>query len=436
MPARQRDERPHIIEEIRKKNYYLNLVILCIVALLCLVIYVYLRHPVSHLTNMLPDLSISVAVASVFLVSLGGLYLALALSRQTLRIIEDYRARLERILGITKELREEIHGDVLLEKIMSAAVSLTGAEAGSLLLIEDGDLVFRLAHGEKASALPGTVVEKGKGIVGWVAETGEPLRVDNVSRDDRYNPELDSLTGFSTKAMLCVPLRTREGVLGVLAVLNKKGGPAFRQRDEELIEYLADQAAISIIKTKFVEDQRNYEIHLTEILLEAIDFQIPEKRGHSRRVARYSNLIAKQLNLPDEDRKRLYFASLLHDVGFLKIRADEGFAREDFMRHSSVGFEMIMPINFYAGIAPFILHHHERFDGHGYPKGLKGEEIPLEARIIAVAEAFDTMVSTTSYKVPVSFTDAIEELQRTAGAQFDPEIVRIFAETVTPEHTR
>jgi HD-GYP domain-containing protein (c-di-GMP phosphodiesterase class II) len=94
---------------------------------------------------------------------------------------------------------------------------------------------------------------------------------------------------------------------------------------------------------------------------------------------------------------------------------------------------MISPINFYADVAPFILYHHERYDGLGYPKRLKGEAIPLESRIIAIAEAFDAMVSETSYKVPLDFHSAVEELKRNAGTQFDFWLVDVFSSNITPE---
>jgi HD-GYP domain-containing protein (c-di-GMP phosphodiesterase class II) len=137
--------------------------------------------------------------------------------------------------------------------------------------------------------------------------------------------------------------------------------------------------------------------------------------------------------MSEEEKKRLYFASLLHDVGFLRIRADESYQREQFMKHPVIGYEMISPINFYADVAPFILYHHERYDGLGYPKRLKGEAIPLESRIIAIAEAFDAMVNETSYKVPLDFHSAVEELKRNAGTQFDFWLVDVFSSNITPE---
>ena len=133
--------------------------------------------------------------------------------------------------------------------------------------------------------------------------------------------------------------------------------------------------------------------------------------------------------------KRLYFACLSHDVGFLRIKADENYqSRRISGNILQSAMKYISPINFYADIAPFILHHHERYDGFGYPEGLKGEGIPLESRIIAIAEAFDAMVSETSYKVPLDFDSAVLELQRNAGSQFDFWLVEVFVNNITTEH--
>jgi len=352
--------------------------------------------------------------------------------------MSDYSGRLERMLNITKDLREEVYGDILLEKIMDYSLDITRSEAGSLLLINDnGDLEFKIVRGEKATQLLGTTVPIGKGVTGWVAREGQPVRCNNVKDEKHFNPDVDAITGYETKSMLCVPLKTKDGVIGILQLLNKTGGFPYRQRDEEIISYLAEQAAISILKTKYAEDQKNYEIHLTDMLLETIDFQQPEKRGHARRVARYSNIIAKALDMPEPARKQLYMAGLLHDVGFLRINLDEAYNKEVYTQHPVIGYEMIKPITFYAGIAPFILYHHLRYDGYGYPASeLKGEEIPLEARIISIAEAFDAMTSPLSYKVPISIDAAVEELREKSGSQFDPRLVEAFVSEITPEHIK
>lgn len=240
------------------------------------------------------------------------------------------------------------------------------------------------------------------------------------------------VTAHQIRSVLSVPLIVKENVLGVIELLNKKEN-YYSQRDEEIITYLADQAAISFEGARFYEDQKNYETYVTDILLDAMDYHLPTKKGHAKRVAIYSNIIAKAINMPEEKRKRLYFACLLHDVGFLKIQNEQSARYEHIVQHPLIGFQMISQINFYADIAHFILYHHERYDGSGYPEKLMGEAIPLEARIISIADAFDVMLSKTSYKSQMNFDAAVDELQKNAGTQFDFRLVEEFINTITPE---
>ena len=271
---------------------------------------------------------------------------------------------------------------------------------------------------------------KDKGIAGWVLEHGEPVMIGDVRKDGRYDPSLDAFAGYRPVSLLCMPLKTKASTLGVLKILSEKEA-FYGERDMEVIRYLADQAATSIEKTSFYDDQKNYEIHLTDMLLDAIDRFMSEKRGHSRRVARYSNIIAKAINMPEDKKRRLYFASLLHDIGFLRISPESSFEKDSFTLHPVIGYEMLHPITFYRDIAPYVLYHHERYDGTGYPEKLEGTKIPLESRIIAIAEAFDSMVSRVSYKVSVNFDVAIHELLKNKGTQFDAELVDLFVRDVS-----
>ncbi len=168
--------------------------------------------------------------------------------------------------------------------------------------------------------------------------------------------------------------------------------------------------------------------------LEAKDFYT---RGHSQRVTVYSVAIGKAMRLPANQVENLRRASILHDLGKIGVReavlnkpgrlSDEEY--NEIMRHPEVATKILEPIPFFRPLLPAILHHHERFDGKGYPGGLSGCDIPLESRIMAISDTFDAMTSTRAYRKALPMDAANAEIRRCAGSQFDPDIVPVFLET-------
>lgn len=268
--------------------------------------------------------------------------------------------------------------------------------------------------------------------------------VPDIILADYKLPSFDGLSALEIAKEQClsVPFIFVSGAIGEDFAIEtiKKGATDYVLKDR------LSRLVPAINRALREAEEKNYEIHLTRVLLDAMDNGISEKRGHSKRIVEYSLLIARAINMSEDKKRRLYYASLLHDIGFLKIRIQDVISREEFKMHPQFAYEMLRQIHFYADIAPIVLHHHERYDGKGYPSGLKGEDIPLESRIIAIAEAFDAMVSKDSYKYigkminddarpsVCEFGHAIEELKNNAGTQFDPQLVEEFANTVTPEH--
>ncbi len=169
-------------------------------------------------------------------------------------------------------------------------------------------------------------------------------------------------------------------------------------------------------------------------LAQAVEAKDPEIKGHLERSIKYATLIGERLGLKEEEMEALRFGAVLHDIG--KIGIDDKILfkpgkltpeeYEKVKEHPRLGAQIIEGVEFLKEVAPIILYHHERYDGKGYPEGLKGEEIPLLARIISVVDAYETMISSRPYKKPFSKEEAKKEMLREKGKQFDPYIVDIF----------
>jgi HD-GYP domain-containing protein (c-di-GMP phosphodiesterase class II) len=217
-----------------------------------------------------------------------------------------------------------------------------------------------------------------------------------------------------------------EGI-GAIAVV---GAPGRRLEPADLrsLTTLAQQCSVAARRAQLVDSQRNFFVHVTDILVAALDAHMDLQSGHARRVAQLSNRMGRELGLDEAHRQRLHFAALLHDVGMLRIDPQRMNDPRMARQHPALGHRMLAPIQLWEEVAPLVLHHHEWFDGNGYPEQIAGEAIPLESRIIGLAEAFDSMTSSSSYKEPVERDEAIRRVEAGSGTQFDPTVVRVFLE--------
>ncbi len=171
-------------------------------------------------------------------------------------------------------------------------------------------------------------------------------------------------------------------------------------------------------------------------LAQAIEAKDPYTHGHSARVMEYAVQIAQKFGLPEEEIESLRYAAILHDIGKIGVRGivlnnPNGLTGEEYdeiKKHPLVGEGIIKPIELLQPIKPFIRHHHEWYNGKGYPDGLSGKDIPLGARILAVADAYDAMKSDRPYRKALTEETAIQELKRGSGTQFEPKLVEVFLE--------
>jgi len=320
---------------------------------------------------------------------------------------------------------------IVREKTIEAITTLLGAEAGSLLLLDDekGDLFFDVATGEKGGRLRHFRLANGEGIAGWVAEHKQHLIVNDVRSDPRFSKRADEKSGFTTKSILCVPLCSKGRVIGVIEGINKKKG-TFLEEDIRVMTALADQVAIAVENAELYTELKEALYSMAEALAGAIELRDSQTGIHIRRVMDYSLIIGRYLGLNQEELETLKLSAALHDIGKLGVRDDillkQGYLNEELRAmkcHTDYGSEILTHIKHLNKVIPVVRGHHEHYDGKGYPDGLKKSAIPIAAKIIAVADAFDAMITDRPYRKKLSMQGAFEELKRCSGTQFAPEVV-------------
>lgn len=174
---------------------------------------------------------------------------------------------------------------------------------------------------------------------------------------------------------------------------------------------------------------RNFFVQTTDLLVAALDRSLEYEDGHSRRVAHIANRIGRKLGLEDYRLERLHLASLVHDIGMIKTPRDQYSDPMSNRTHPLVAFRMLRAIKLWEDLAPFVLHHHEAYDGSGFPEGKAGDDIPIESRIIGLAEAVDSMLTATGSEA-IAEREVIERVRESSGSRFDPQIVAAFLELV------
>ena len=333
---------------------------------------------------------------------------------------------LQGLLNLARGLTSTFDVDALLKKISQSAESMFLCEAASIMLLDDdkAHLYFKVATGEKGGVVTRYKIRLGEGIAGMTASTREPLLINDVASDKRFNSQYDKLSGFQTRSVLCVPMMANGELVGVVEVLNKKSPAGFTEADKGLLESLASLAALAIVNARVLGGFRNFYANTIEILITAIESRDMRMAGHCWRVAQRASTVGRQLGLEGQVLKDLYYAALLHDIGYLKISGGWTTGRVLVMEsphqeqtHPLIGSEMIKGIHILTGAATLISYHHENYDGSGFPKGLKAGEIPLGGHILSVLEATEEMRMTGMSEEQVAAA-----LREFAGKRFHPEV--------------
>jgi HD-GYP domain-containing protein (c-di-GMP phosphodiesterase class II) len=301
-----------------------------------------------------------------------------------------------------------------------------------LLNDQTGELVVKATTGFEALDESKLKKKAGAGIAGMAVEKKEPILIQGGMDQ---NPHLkDMLEDGKVSSGLAVPIIIRKKVIGVLNLSKFSQGHPLGESDLELISIFCGQAAVAIENGRLYRAIKNSYLRTLQALVAAIEIKDSFSKGHSSGVARYATLLGKRLNFNKTQIQDLAIASILHDIG--KIGSSDDILKkesrltpdefESMKAHPANAVKILESIGLAPELLSSILHHHEWWDGAGYPKGLSGESIPLYSRIIAIADTIDAMMTSRPYQKKVDFPAVKKELQDFKGRQFDPNLVEMF----------
>ena len=342
---------------------------------------------------------------------------------------------LKTIFQYVVQISNERNVDKLLVNLADMGRDLVSADRCTVWLIDKKSekIWTRVAHGIDRIEIPLC-----KGIAGYVASTGEHLLINDAYSDERFDQQVDIATGYHTRNILALPVQDSMGeTLGVYQAINKvTGNKKFTKKDLEHLLLAASYTGKQLEAIALQEEIESTQREIVLTLAETGEMRSKETGNHVKRVAEYSRILAEAYGLSPAQVKLLKDASPMHDIGKIAIPdsillkpgrlTDE--ERIEMNSHTTLGYEMLnhSERELLKTAALVALQHHEKWNGTGYPTGLKGTEIHIFGRLVAIADVFDALICKRVYKEPWPVDKIIEMFKESRGKDFDPEVVDVF----------
>ncbi len=347
-------------------------------------------------------------------------------SNRALISIQDKLDRLSRFQSEVL-LSHDVHH--ILETWLVRLRQLVKIEVCSVFLVEEKGIEFihKISKPEKFSAVIQKEVEAqiSLGNFGRVISNGIPLSVQT----EVFGKESGRLL-----SVMIAPLSNLKRTIGAVVIVFEEDKDFIRQQTSKLLHILVDFFSLSLENAYLFDDLKSAYFYTIKAITNSIEARDPYTKGHSERVARFSKAIAEELHWDKNEIELIDWGGMLHDVGKIGIPdfilnkpgklTDNEY--NHIKAHPLIGAQIVKDISFLKSVTPYILDHHERFDGKGYPRGLVGENISIKGRLLAVADSFDAMTSNRPYRKALKPEDALKEIARNRGTQFDAEIAWAF----------
>jgi len=355
--------------------------------------------------------------------------------------LQHKESQLGALIGIGRTINSSLGLKRVLEEVMDTLIALMRAERGFLMLREPGgQLTVRIARGIDHVNLEEDSFKVSRTIVERVAATSETILTTNAQEDPRFENQM-SVAAYQLRSILCAPLKIKSDLIGVIYVDNRARAGIFQVQDQSLITAFADQAAVAIDNAQLFDDLQAKNRELEEAYqatlegwVSALDMRDKETEGHTQRVTVLTQRLARSMGVGDDDMVHITRGALLHDIGKMAISdtillkpgeltIEE---RELMKRHPVYAYDMLKRIDFLLPAIDIPYCHHEKWDGSGYPRGLKGEEIPFAARIFPVVDVWDALTSNRPYRKGLPHDEVRAHIEADSGTHFDPRVVDAF----------
>jgi putative nucleotidyltransferase with HDIG domain len=349
---------------------------------------------------------------------------------------ERYIQELDKLLEACRAIHEEKDPEKILQGILDTTIRAFHLDECSILLSDPSTNRFRVYNlstlrtgtpGHSTSRTEGEDIDAALNGKGEIA-VSKPLE----PRGDLQHTQ----EGGAVSTAISVPLFLRNEMIGVLNADKRRSGGRFDTHEMKLLYIFASQVAVSLENVRLHENLKEKLLNAVSTLAMALEAKDAYTRGHSQRVSHYAAQIAREMGLEEREIEAIRLAGILHDIGKIGVRDEilhkAGKLSEEewkqVRKHPEISVSILSRIPDLKGIIRIIRHHHEHYDGNGYPSGLKGEEIPLGARILAVTDMLDALISDRPYREKITFAEAVEEVRKVSGTQLDPRVVEALEE--------